>query len=57
MSYRVLNQTFSSFDEVYIWAWDVLKISANGWVNPPTSEEEKQEACKELERLITGIEE
>ena len=47
--YKVGNIEFKTFKEVNQWAWDTHKICE---FEAPTTEEERQESCRELEAML-----
>lgn len=53
--YTVLSKTFATFEEVVSWAWNEHKIDAH--FTDVMDEDDKQQACKELEEMLTLVEE
>lgn len=51
--YKVLDKSFNSFDDVVRYAWSTYKIEMYCEAD---TEEDKQEACKLLERHVMFIE-
>ena len=52
--YTIFERKFKTFHEVISWAWNEHKIE---FCKDSTSEEDRQEACRELEKFITRLDE
>jgi hypothetical protein len=48
--YKVLGKEFDTYEDVVKWAWNTHKIDEG--MDEPTTEEEKQDACNDLENML-----
>jgi hypothetical protein len=54
VKYKVGENTFDTFDHVVQWAWEVHKIELASAIEELDTEELKQAACDELDKILKG---